>query len=244
MVDFISWFIDGLALTTYKISYRWFVWFVTNLAFDLCNLPKSFADSWHSKRVGNFSAVDSLLRNWSQLLSHQQSFGFTDHVYTSQKLSHWRAPEGWRITWEIISTRLYLSQTPIVRVVFFNISCFEKKTQARMVKDEKSGGKKHTYTIDEKGGYKNPQPPILDLQCPSSQVPKCPSAQVPKCPSAYTGPGDLDMRAAFEKTLFFPFRRNKYFVRLWSNDIRINGFLRFTMKTAKPCKGVFYRELL
>ena len=50
-----------------------------------------------------------------------------------------------------------------------------------MVKDEKSGGKKHTYTIDEKGGYKNPQPPILDLQCPSSQVPKCPSAQVPKC---------------------------------------------------------------
>ena len=51
-----------------------------------------------------------------------------------------------------------------------------------MVKDEKSGGKKHTYTIDEKGGYKNPQPPILDLQCPSSQVPKCPSSQVPKCP--------------------------------------------------------------
>ena len=50
-----------------------------------------------------------------------------------------------------------------------------------MVKDEKSGGKKHTYTIDEKGGYKNPQPPILDLQCPSSQVPKCPSSQVPKC---------------------------------------------------------------
>ena len=42
-----------------------------------------------------------------------------------------------------------------------------------MVKDEKSGGKKHTYTIDEKGGYKNPQPPILDLQCPSAQVPKC-----------------------------------------------------------------------
>ena len=74
-----------------------------------------------------------------------------------------------------------MSQTPIVRVFFFNISCFEKKTQARMVKDEKSGGKKHTYTIDEKGGYKNPQPPILDLQCPSSQVPKCPSAQVPKC---------------------------------------------------------------
>ena len=30
-----------------------------------------------------------------------------------------------------------------------------------MVKEEK----KHTYTIDEKGGYKNPQPPILDLQC-------------------------------------------------------------------------------
>ena len=30
-------------------------------------------------------------------------------------------------------------------------------------------------------------------------------AQVPKSPSAYTGPGDLDMRAAFEKTLFFPF---------------------------------------
>ena len=77
-----------------------------------------------------------------------------------------------------------MSQTPIVRVVFFNISCFAKKTQARMVKDEKSGGKKHTYTIDEKGGYKNPQPPILDLQCPSSQVPKCPSAQVYKCPSA------------------------------------------------------------
>ena len=51
-----------------------------------------------------------------------------------------------------------------------------------MVKDEKSGGKKHTYTIDEKGGYKNPQPPILDLQCPSSQVPKCPSSQVHKCP--------------------------------------------------------------
>ena len=50
-----------------------------------------------------------------------------------------------------------------------------------MVKDEKSGGKKHTYTIDEKGGYKNPQPPILDLQCPSSQVPKCSSSQVPKC---------------------------------------------------------------
>ena len=71
-----------------------------------------------------------------------------------------------------------MSQTPIVRVVFFNISCFEKKTQARMVKDEKSGGKKHTYTIDEKGGYKNPQPPILDLQCPTSQVPKC---LRPKC---------------------------------------------------------------
>ena len=56
-----------------------------------------------------------------------------------------------------------------------------------MVKDEKSGGKKHTYTIDEKGGYKNPQPPILDLQCPSSQVPqvpKCPSLQVPKCSRA------------------------------------------------------------
>ena len=34
-----------------------------------------------------------------------------------------------------------------------------------MVKDEKTGAKKHTYTIDEKGGYKNPQPPILDLQC-------------------------------------------------------------------------------
>ena len=74
-----------------------------------------------------------------------------------------------------------MSQTPIV---FYNISCFGKKTQARMVKDEKSGGKKHTYTIDEKGGYKNPQPPILDLQCPSSQVPKCPSSQVPKCPSS------------------------------------------------------------
>ena len=29
------------------------------------------------------------------------------------------------------------------------------------------GEKKHTYTIDEKGGYKNPQPPILDLQCPT-----------------------------------------------------------------------------
>ena len=53
-----------------------------------------------------------------------------------------------------------------------------------MVKDEKSGGKKHTYTIDEKGGYKNPQPPILDLQCPSSQVPKCLSSQVPKCSSS------------------------------------------------------------
>ena len=39
-------------------------------------------------------------------------------------------------------------------------------------------------------------------QVPSAQ---CPSAQVPKSPSAYTGPGDLDMRAAFEKTLFFPF---------------------------------------
>ena len=91
LVHFISWFIKCLTLTTYKISYRWFVWFVTNLAFDLCNLPKSFADSWHSKRVGNFSAVDSLLRNRSQLLSHQQSFGFTDHVYTPQKLSHWKA---------------------------------------------------------------------------------------------------------------------------------------------------------
>ena len=57
LVHFISWFIKCLTLTTYKISYRWFVWFVTNLAFDLCNFPKSFADSWHSKRVGNFSAV-------------------------------------------------------------------------------------------------------------------------------------------------------------------------------------------
>ena len=71
-----------------------------------------------------------------------------------------------------------MSQTSIVGVEVFNISCFEKKTQTRMVKDEKSGGKKHTYTIDEKGGYKNPQPPILDLQCPSSQVPKC---SRPKC---------------------------------------------------------------
>ena len=40
-----------------------------------------------------------------------------------------------------------------------------------MVKEEKTGAKKHTYTIDEKGGYKNPQPPILDLQCPTG--PKC-----------------------------------------------------------------------
>ena len=30
--------------------------------------------------------------------------------------------------------------------------------------------KKHTYTIDEKGGYKNPQPPILDLQCPTGAI--------------------------------------------------------------------------
>ena len=27
--------------------------------------------------------------------------------------------------------------------------------------------KKHTYTVDEKGGYKNPSPPIMDLQCPT-----------------------------------------------------------------------------
>ena len=40
-----------------------------------------------------------------------------------------------------------------------------------MVKEEKTGAKKHTYIIDEKGGYKNPQPPILDLQCPTG--PSC-----------------------------------------------------------------------
>ena len=83
LANFLSWYIIYFALAlcpTLKIGYLWFVWFVTNFGLDLCNLFKSLADSWHSKPVGNFSAVKSLLRNRSQLLSRTSQPVFLFHT--------------------------------------------------------------------------------------------------------------------------------------------------------------------
>ena len=83
LANFLSWYIIYFALglcPTLKIGYLWFVWFVTNFGLDLCNLFKSLADSWHSKPVGNFSAVKSLLRNRSQLLSRTSQPVFLFHT--------------------------------------------------------------------------------------------------------------------------------------------------------------------